>query len=133
MTVLISGGFDPLHVGHLELIELASSYIDYGGVIVALNSDDWLVAKKGYVFMTWLDRAKILRSMRKVAVVIPAMGVDGTISDTLESIQPNFFVNGGDHMEPNTKEHSVCVRLGIVEIFGGAKVRSSQMLVEATK
>ena len=53
MIVLVSGGFDPLHVGHLDLIEAAHKL---GGVTVALNSDDWLLRKKGYVFTPWEDR-----------------------------------------------------------------------------
>ena len=50
-TVMVSGGFDPMHIGHVRMIQEAAR--EFGEVIVAVNSDDWLLRKKGYVFMPW--------------------------------------------------------------------------------
>ena len=60
MKIMVSGGFDPLHVGHLDLLDAAYTR---GRVIVALNSDDWLIRKKGFCLMPWDDRARILRAL----------------------------------------------------------------------
>ena len=126
MTVLISGGFDPLHDGHIDLIELA---VAHGDIIVALNTDKWLLDKKGYVFMPWDVRSRVLRAIVGVVAVIPTESEDGTVCHILEELKPKFFVNGGDRMEPNEHEDSVCKRLDIVQIFGGQKRSSSGDLV----
>ena len=60
-TILVSGGFDPIHAGHVRMILDCKRY---GNVIVALNSDEWLKRKKGYSFMTWEERAEIIREKR---------------------------------------------------------------------
>lgn len=83
--------------------------------------------------MSWDDRAKILRSIKGVDSVVDVYDMDGHIGDILEHLQPSFFVNGGDRKTPNEKEHAMCLKYGIVEIFGGDKIRSSQELVEAAK
>ena len=128
MTIaMISGGFDPLHVGHLELIKFAAVY---GDVIVALNSDKWLENKKGYVFMCYYERSRILSEIRLVSFVVPAKDEDGTVCKSLRDIHPNFFVNGGDRDTPNPDEDGVCRELGIIQIFGGAKLQSSSQLVK---
>ena len=57
-TVCVSGGFDPVHIGHLRMIQEASQY---GEVIVIVNSDEWLMRKKGYIFMPFKERCEILR------------------------------------------------------------------------
>ena len=49
---MVSGGFDPVHIGHIQMIEEAAKW---GKVIVVVNSDDWLMRKKGYVFMPWKE------------------------------------------------------------------------------
>jgi len=60
-TVMVSGGFDPVHVGHIRLILEAAKY---GDVIVVANSDNWLFNKKGFVFMTFQERAEILHAIK---------------------------------------------------------------------
>ena len=75
-TVLVSGGFDPLHVGHLDLIEAANKL---GEVIVALNSDNWLLHKKGYVFISWEDRRRLLLALKLIVAVVPVTDSDGTV------------------------------------------------------
>ena len=130
MTVLVSGGFDPLHIGHIHYLESAG---EYGYVVVALNSDPWLMLKKRYVFMPWKDRAFLLGKYPFVSKVISFNDDDGTVCDALEKIEPDYFANGGDRIEPNPKEHNTCVRLGIRELFniGGEKIRSSSELTKS--
>lgn len=130
MTVMISGGFDPLHVGHLDLIERARRH---GPVVVALNSDDWLIRKKGFCLMPWEDRARILNALSAVSDVIRVKDADGTVSDALSRVRPKIFANGGDQTEADRSEHLVCIAFGIREMFGvgGPKVRSSSKLVAA--
>ena len=127
-TILCSGGFDPLHIGHLDLLNAAA---DYGYVIVALNSDDWLYRKKGYVFMLHDDRTRILKALKVVTDVTPFDDANGTACGALSHILPDFFANGGDKKQANPLEHAVCAELGITELFGigGEKVRSSSDLV----
>lgn len=129
MTIVVSGGFDPLHVGHLDMIEAAAAYAP---VIVVLNSDAWLIRKKGFVFIPWGDRARLLKAMRDVGDVSPVNDADGTVCEALKRIRPIYFANGGDRTTGNPKEHETCAALGIVELFGvgGGKIRSSSELVK---
>ena len=129
MTVMISGGFDPLHVGHLDLIEDAH---EYGDVMVALNSDQWLVNKKGYCLMSWAERAHILSALKDVDKVVSVDDVDGTVCHALEKYRPHYFANGGDRNMANIHEHEVCNKFGIIELFGigGGKTRSSSEIIK---
>lgn len=129
MLVLVSGGFDPLHIGHVRLIRRAS---EYGRVVVGLNSDAWLLRKKGFVFMPWAERAEILNALALVSLVLPVEDSDGTVCALLESAQPHYFANGGDRTQAHPAEHAVCERIGIKELFGvgGVKIQSSSKLVE---
>lgn len=128
MIVMVSGGFDPLHVGHLRMIQAAA---EMGQVVVALNSDDWLRRKKGYVFMPWGDRAEILKGLAGVADVTPVNDADGTVCEALRRVRPDLFANGGDRLFGNPKESAVCIDLGIKQAFGvgGGKIRSSSELL----
>ena len=128
-TVMISGGFDPLHVGHLRMIKDASKY---GKLIVVINSDDWLVRKKGYNFMSWEDRKEMIEGYAEVWKVVPVDDTDGTVCDALRIHRPKYFANGGDRVSTNTPERLVCDNLGIEMLWniGGNKIRSSSTLVE---
>jgi len=128
--ILLSGGFDPLHLGHVRMIQAAKAY---GRVVIALNSDNWLIRKKGYVFQRWEERAEILRAI--VDRVERVDDSDGTVTEAIWRLKPDYFGNGGDRTYGNPKEHEVCVRLGVREIFGlgGDKVQSSSSLVERLK
>ncbi len=127
-TVLVSGGFDPLHVGHLDLIEAANKL---GEVIVALNSDDWLLLKKDYVFIPWEDRRRLLLALKLIVAVVPVSDSDGTICAALRELKPDIFANGGDRMGANPKEATTCVAFGISQVFnvGGEKSRSSSEII----
>ncbi len=127
--VAVSGGFDPLHKGHVSMIEEAAQY---GRVHVYLNSNEWLLRKKGYVFMPWEDRAAILMAIKGVELVIPVLDQDDTVCQTIRKFKPDIFCNGGDRLPDNTPELVVCCDLGIQVKFnvGGGKVESSSELVK---
>lgn len=126
--ICLSGGFDPLHSGHVEMIQKAA---ELGPVTVILNSDDWLVRKKGYAFMSWEERAKIISSISAVARVVSVNDSDGTVCEALERLRPEYFGNGGDRKNDNTPEVELCNKLGIGLVWnlGGEKIQSSSELV----
>ena len=130
--VAVSGGFDPVHSGHINYIIDASKY---GDVIVILNSDDWLKRKKGYAFQTWDERSCVLRAIKGVVDVIHADDQDGTVCASLNKLRPTYFAKGGDRGIENTPEVKLCEELGIGLIFncGGGKTNSSSQLVEAVR
>jgi len=129
-TVAVSGGFDPIHVGHVRMIQEAARM---GNVIVIVNSDDWLMRKKGYVFMPFKERQEVILSLKGVVRVVEAEDEDNTVCKTLEKIQPSVFANGGDRKEGNVPEYDLCNRLGIALAFGvggSDKPQSSSWLVK---
>ena len=127
-TIMVSGGFDPIHLGHCRMIQEAAKY---GQLTVVANSDDWLRRKKGFVFMPFEERAEIISYMEGVHTVIQADDDDGTICETLRKYRPDIFANGGDRTVGNTPEMKVCDALGITMIWGvgGEKIQSSSDLV----
>ena len=128
--VTVSGGFDPLHVGHVRMIQAAAQM---GDVIVIANSDDWLMRKKGYVFMPYEERQEVLYSIKGVIDVFEADDEDGTVCKTLEKIKPDIFANGGDRKEGNVPEYELCNKLNIEMAFGvggNDKPQSSSWLVD---
>lgn len=126
--ICISGGFDPVHIGHINLIKEAAKY---GEVIVILNSDAWLERKKLYAVMPWQERAEILAWMRSVKAVAAVDDSDGTVCEALRRIKPDYFANGGDRTVENTPELDLCRELGIKLLFniGGDKVASSSEII----
>jgi len=127
-VVAVSGGFDPVHVGHVRMIAEAAKL---GDVVVIANSDTWLKRKKGYVFMTWEERQEILYNFKGVVDVYEAVDDDDSVCRTLEKLKPDIFANGGDRKDDNVPEVALCNRLGI-ELrwnIGGGKVQSSSELV----
>jgi len=126
--VAISGGCDPIHVGHVRMIQQAA---EYGDVIVILNSDEWLMRKKGFVFMTWQERAEIISAIKGVVKVVPVDDSDGTVCEALLRIMPDFFANGGDRTDINTPEKQICIDNDITMVWGigGGKIQSSSDLV----
>ena len=131
-TVVVSGGFDPVHVGHVRMITEAA---EYGDVIIVANSDEWLLNKKGYIFMNWEERAEILSSFKGVVRVEHVDDTDGTVCEALKRIKPTYFANGGDRKKGNTPEGLVCTELGIELLWniGGDKIQSSSTLVNNQK
>ncbi len=132
-TVMVSGGFDPVHVGHIRMIRAAA---EYGDVIVIANSDDWLYRKKGFIFMDFKKRAEILDSIKGVLIVDSVDDSDGTVCEAIRRHKPTYFANGGDRGRSNTPEQNVCETLGVEllwSIGGDEKVDSSSDLVEKTR
>jgi cytidyltransferase-like protein len=132
-TVLVSGGFDPVHVGHIRMIREASKY---GDVIVIANSDEWLHSKKGFMFMDFDARHEILDSIKGVLLVDSVDDSDGTVCDALRRHTPTYFANGGDRGKNNTPEVLLCKELGIELLWGiggEEKVESSSELVKKAR
>ena len=130
-TVMVSGGFDPVHVGHIRMILDASQY---GDVIVIANTDHWLHRKKGFVFMEWERRAEILNAIKGVILVDSVDDSDGTVCEAIKKLRPTYFANGGDRGKHNTPEQDVCDELGIEMLWsigGDEKVAASSDLVKS--
>ena len=129
-SVMVSGGFDPLHIGHVRMIQEASQW---GTVLIALNSDAWLRRKKGYVFMPWKQRAEILGNIKGVSLVTHIDDSVGTACEAIKRIRPSAFANGGDRKKNNTPEMQVCDELEIQMLWGIGgtdKPQSSSWLVK---
>ena len=131
-VMLVSGGFDPVHVGHVRMIQAAAKF---GDVIVICNSDAWLKRKKGYSFMPFIERAEILRAFKGVKDVVEADDDDGSVCETLKVLQPDIFANGGDRFNTNTPEAQTCKKYDIEMLWGvgGGKIQSSSDLVANMK
>jgi|TARA_B100000519_G_C14062393_1_gene352725 cytidyltransferase-like protein len=122
--VATSGYFDPLHVGHLECLELAKQLGDK--LIVIVNSDLQAKLKKGKSFMSENDRMKIVSALKCVDEVFLSIDKDKTQCKSLEYLKPNIFAKGGDRLSNEIPESKTCHELGIEIIDGlGDKIRSS--------
>lgn len=131
----VSGGFDPPHIGHLRLFKEAKKMGDK--LVVIMNNDNWLRAKKGYVFMPEKERKELLMGMKNVDRVMvsrhPRNGKDMSVCRELISLKPDIFANGGDRVRSNIPEVAACESIGCKIVFGvgrGGKVQSSSWLVE---
>ena len=114
-TVMVSGGFDPVHAGHIRMIRDAARY---GDVIIIANSDDWLFRKKGFVFMEQERRIEILNAIKGVILVDSVDDSDGTVCEAIRRLKPTYFANGGDRGRTNTPEQAVCEELGVELLWG---------------
>ncbi len=141
--VIVTGGFDPLHAGHIDYINHARMHGDY--LIVGLNSDEWLTRKKGRSFMNWIERCIILDALKSVDEVIAFEDDDGTAIDCIKQVRemypenPLIFANGGDRFMRNTPElqwaqehniENIDFRFGV---GGSNKRNSSSWLLEKWK
>lgn len=132
-VVCVSGGFDPIHVGHVRLLQEAA---EYGTLLVIVNNDNWMKRKKGFVFMPEIERLEVIFAIRGVYHAYLSFHEpetkDMTVCRELEFLQPDIFCQGGDRTEDNNPEKTLCEELGIEIIYnvGGGKIQSSSWLVE---
>ncbi|OHA01878.1 MAG: hypothetical protein A3I44_05970 [Candidatus Sungbacteria bacterium RIFCSPLOWO2_02_FULL_51_17] len=134
-VVAVSGGFDPLHVGHVRLIQEAARLGDE--LVVIVNNDNWLKKKKGFIFMPQRERREVLSAIEGVSRVVltshKADPSDMSVSRELLKIRPHIFANGGDRKAHNTPEAEACALIGCGMAYGvgrGGKVQSSSWLVK---
>ena len=135
IKVVVSGGFDPLHKGHLRMFEQAKNLGDH--LTVILNSDDFLLKKKGFKFMSFSERKEIILGLSSVDKVVKCLDTDQTVCKTLSNLkkknQVDIFANGGDRKNKNEiPEYKVCKENNIKMIFdvGGGKIQSSSNLAD---
>ena len=107
ILTLVTGGFDPLHSGHIAYFEQAKDLTNY--LVVGLNTEEWLTNKKGQYFMSWKERAEIIRHLDVVDAVITVEDDEygsacSAIERCLEIAQTVVFANGGDRGSNNTPE-----------------------------
>lgn len=131
--VAVSGGYDPVHVGHIREFKAAKKLGDK--LYAILNSDRFLKNKKGFVFMPFKERKEVLESIRYIDKVISCIDKDHSVCKTLEALKPDIFAKGGDRTLGNIPEASVCKKHNIKMIFGvgGGKVQSSSALTKKLK
>ncbi|PIQ35874.1 MAG: hypothetical protein COV32_00300 [Candidatus Yonathbacteria bacterium CG10_big_fil_rev_8_21_14_0_10_43_136] len=130
-VVMVSGGFDPVHIGHLQMFEEAKKLGDK--LVVVLNCDKWLIRKKGKNFMNQEERAGIIRGFSCVDDVFILESDRNDVSEAIEKIHPQVFANGGDRKaEADIPEAEICKELGVEMVFnvGGGKVQSSSWLLK---
>ncbi len=135
VVVAISGGFDPLHPGHVRYIDEALRLGDE--LMVILTRDDQLVIKKGYFALPYEERREVLEwglvKQSKHFIIVPNIDADITSCSSLEWYRPDIFAKGGnDWDESNLPEGEVCIALGIRIVFGVGgldKVDSSRRIV----
>ncbi len=129
VIVAVSGYFNPLHVGHLEMISRSKRL---GDKLVAIVNSDLQVKLKGSVpFMKEADRLKIVAALRDVDEVFLSIDKDMTVCRSLAKVRPNIFANGGDrHSLVNVPEYPVCQKYGIKMVDGlGKKIRASSKII----
>lgn len=134
IVVAVSGGFDPVHIGHVRLFQEAKKLGDE--LVVILNNDNWLRKKKRHVFMPEQERKEVLAALRAVdRVVITSHGEnpeDMSVAAELAELKPDIFANGGDRFADNVPEVAVCRKIGCKMVFRvgrGGKVQSSSWLL----
>ena len=133
-TVIVSGYFNPLHNGHLDLLESAAFLGDR--LVVIVNSDLQVGLKGSCPLLDEKSRLRIIRALHVVDLAMLAVDKDGTVVQSLHNLRQVFdgelvFANGGDRETPNEAEAKTCEELGIKMIFGlGIKQESSSQLID---
>ena len=126
-TVAVSGYFDPIHVGHLEYLQLAKKLGD--NLIVIINNNLQAELKKGSTFMDEKDRMEIVAALRCVDEVFLSIDTDKSVCKSLERIKPDIFANGGDRSLDEIPETAIMKKYNIKMVDGlGSKIRSSSDL-----
>jgi cytidyltransferase-like protein len=135
IIVAVSGGFDPIHIGHVRMFERAKALGDE--LVVILNNDNWLAKKKGYAFMPEKERKEVIAAFRVVDRVVITRHTpndpDTSVSRELRAVRPDIFANGGDRKFDNVPEVAVCDEIGCAIVFNigkGGKIQSSSWLLK---
>lgn len=129
IVVAVSGYFNPLHVGHLDMIEQAKKL---GDKLVVIINNDYQVKLKGSVpFMNLKDRVRIIAALRDVDQVFVSLDKDKTVCRSLARLKPDIFANGGDrHSIGDVPEYEICQKYKIKMVDGlGKKIRASSVLI----
>jgi cytidyltransferase-like protein len=135
--VIVSGGFDPVHSGHIKLIKEARLLGDM--LIVGINSDEWLTRKKGRAFMPWNERLCVLNNLSSVDEVYTFDDDDGTACRLLQQVQAHYpdakiiFANGGDRTSINIPEMTVDGVEFVFGVGGENKSNSSSWILQDWK
>ena len=136
-VVLVTGGFDPLHSGHIKYLKAAKELGDK--LIVGLNSDDWLIRKKGRPFMSWQERASIIAELYCVDRVVEFDDSDDTAIDAITLVKQNLpndniiFANGGDRTKENIPEMVFDDVEFVFGVGGENKANSSSWILDEWK
>ena len=155
-VIILSGGFDPIHKGHMRMFREASNLGHQ--VIVGLNSDEWLTRKKGKPFMDFYERKEILEGIKYISSVVKFDDKDDTANALITQVRTTYnggmfnhiyddvnptgrndykiyFANGGDRGKGNTPEMDTCRKLDITMLWniGGCKIQSSSWLINGGK
>ena len=150
-VIIVSGGFDPVHKGHMRMFREAANF--GANVVVGLNSDEWLTRKKGKPFMNFYERKEILEGIKYISSVVKFDDNDDTACSLIHQVRTTYnggmfnhdyqdknptgrndykiyFANGGDRKVGNVPELSTCKRLKVVMLWGigGGKIQSSSDL-----
>ena len=131
--VLVTGGFDPLHSGHLAYFKAARTLGDW--LVVGLNSDEWLTRKKGKPFMNIYERKCVLNSIKYVDEVWEFDDSDNTACDLLHEVFKYYgkhkviFANGGDRNQTNNAEINVPNIEHVYGVGGSDKMNSSSWIL----
>ena len=135
---VVSGGFDPLHSGHIKYINSASKHGDF--LIILLNSDKWLVKKKGKFFLPFAERKIILENLKAVDLVLDFLDDEiGSSINGLKKIQSLYpkdqitFCNGGDRNSGNIPEESISGISFQFSVGGDDKMNSSSWILKEWK
>ena len=104
---LVTGGFDPIHSGHISYFKRAKDLSNY--LVVGINTEEWLTKKKGQYFLSWKERAEVIRHLDMVDAVVSWEDDElgsacGAIEKCLDIAEKVIFCNGGDRGKENTPE-----------------------------
>ena len=136
--VLVTGGFDPLHSGHIEYFKAAKELGDH--LVVGVNSDEWLTRKKGRPFMSFDERCAIIKELSVVDEVIGFNDIDDTANHAIFQLQSStgsstkiIFANGGDRTKSNIPEMQYTNVEFVFGVGGENKANSSSWILDEWK
>lgn len=135
--VIVTGGFDPIHSGHIEYFKAARALGDM--LVVGINSDEWLIRKKGRPFMPWTERNAIVANLGPVDATLLFDDTDGSATDAIRKVKQLYpdhqivFANGGDRTKDNIPEMVFDDVEFVFGVGGEDKKNSSSWILEDWK